>query len=91
VSIAKSKALLYAEDVYMLEGLTDEEEIAFMQDHPLIVPVLDIDVFHIARPLGLVLRIQNHLNCHHKSRVSIAKSKAPLYAKDVYMLEGLTN
>jgi hypothetical protein len=65
VSIAKSKAPLYAEDVHMLEGPTDEEETAFMQDHPRIVPVLDIDVFHIAKLIGLVPRVQNQLNCHH--------------------------
>ena len=35
---------LYAEGVHMLDGLTDEEVDDFLEDHPTIIPLFEIDV-----------------------------------------------
>ena len=35
---------LYAEGVHMLDGLTDEEMDNYLEEHPMIIPLFEIDV-----------------------------------------------
>ena len=38
---------LYAEDINMLEGVDDKELEAYMEEHPRIVPLFEIDVMEV--------------------------------------------
>jgi hypothetical protein len=46
----KAIALVYAESVNMLEGLTEEEADTFLQENPTLVPLYEIDVIKEAKP-----------------------------------------
>ena len=41
---------LYAEGVHMLDGLTDEEMNSFLEEHPTILPLFEIDVLSAVEP-----------------------------------------
>ena len=41
---------LYVEGVHMLNGLGDDEMKSFLDDHPTIVPLFEIDVFATVEP-----------------------------------------
>jgi hypothetical protein len=47
---AKALALLYAESVNMLEGLTEEEATTYFSENPAIVPLYEIDIIKEAEP-----------------------------------------
>jgi hypothetical protein len=49
----KATALVYAESVNMLEGLTEEEADPFLQENPTLVPLYEIDVIKEAEPYQL--------------------------------------
>ena len=56
---------LYAEGVHMLDGLADEEVDDFLEDHPTIIPLFEIDAISaVGTPLDeevTPLRIEPHL------------------------------
>ena len=50
VPTPKDATPLYAEGVHRLDGLADDEVDNFLEDHPKIIPLFDIDIVEAVRP-----------------------------------------
>ena len=50
IPIPKATTPLYAKGVHMLDNLADDEVDNFLEDHPKIVPLFDIDIMETINP-----------------------------------------
>ena len=55
---------LYAEGVHMLNGLTEDKMDHFLEEHPTIVPLFEIDVLTMVEPYVSELALEENKDPH---------------------------